>query len=325
MTRRQRWHTNQASLWLLVDTRKPSSAPPRRATGSVAPPRSRTPRRPCLGGIRQYGCAVNTSSMDALSLSPSVDGTAASSNAPSTLVVAAPPSVPMAPIDAAARAVANSSQTPTGDASQSTGKRKAMEQQTELSTTCPVCKHTAGHNGGSIVTAPCCEKQLYCRACVTDLITKGCKSCLGCTNKLQPLRDFKLFRVSEIESPAVRALVQDLFDLSRRCDMTPAPTPAAAAVVPDQTQIVAALMHKLKDNHFPALPDDEVPTRKVIPGQQHPGTLISSPYQPRPLTPRPLTPRPLRSHRLTPTPSPTLSPSGIHMRGRYATPPPVAL
>ena len=32
MTRRQRWHTNQASLWLLVDTTKPSSAPPRRAT-----------------------------------------------------------------------------------------------------------------------------------------------------------------------------------------------------------------------------------------------------------------------------------------------------
>jgi len=90
-----------------------------------------------------------------------------------TLVVVAPPSVPMAPIDAAARVVANSSQTPTGDASKSTGKRKTMEQQTELSTTCPVCKHTAGHNGGSIVTAPCCEKQLYCRACVTDLITKG--------------------------------------------------------------------------------------------------------------------------------------------------------
>ena len=258
--------------------------------------------------------------MDALSLSPSVDGTAVSNSAPGTLVVAAPPSVPMVPIDAAARAVANSSQTPTGDASQSTGKRKAMEQQTELSTTCPVCKHTAGHNGGSIVTAPCCEKQLYCRACVTDLITKGFKQCLHCTKKLPPLRDFKIFRVSEIEDPTARALIQDLFDMSRRCDMTPAPTPAAAVVVPDQTLIVAALMHKLKDNQFPALPDDEIPTRKVIPG-----TLISSPSQPRPLTPRPLTPRPLRSHRLTPTPSPTLSPSGIHMRGRYATPPPVAL
>ena len=122
------------------------------------------------------------------------------------------------------------------------------------------------------MTAPCCERQLYCRACVTDLKTKGFKSCLGCTKKLQPLRDFKIFRVSEIEDPAVRALVQDLFDLSRRCDMTPAPTPAAAVVVPDQTLIVAALMHKLKDKHFPALPDDEIPTRKVIPG-----TLISSP------------------------------------------------
>ena len=39
VTRRQRWHTNQASLWLLVDTTKPllhvrhqSSVPPRRAT-----------------------------------------------------------------------------------------------------------------------------------------------------------------------------------------------------------------------------------------------------------------------------------------------------
>ena len=247
--------------------------------------------------------------MDALSLSPSVDGTAASSNAPSTLVVAAPPSVPMAPIDAAARAVANSSQTPTGDASKSTGKRKTMEQQTELSTTCPVCKHTAGHNGGSIVTAPCCEKQLYCRACVTDLITKGCKSCLGCTNKLQPLRDFKPFRVSEIESPAVRAIVQDHFDISHRCDMTTAPTPAAAALAPHQKQIVAALMQKLKDKHFPALPDWEIPTRKVIPlpGQRHPGTLISSPSQPRPLTPHPLPPRPL-SH---PPPHP-LSPSGLH-------------
>ena len=254
--------------------------------------------------------------MDALSLSPSVDGTAASSGAPGTLVVAAPPSVPIAPIDAAARAVANSSQTPTGDASQSTGKRKAMEQQTELSTTCPVCKHTAGHNGGSIVTAPCCEKQLYCRACVTDLITKGCKSCLGCTNKLQPLRDFKLFRVSEIESPAVRAIVQDYFDISHRCDMTTAPTPAAAALAPHQKQIVAAIMHKLKDKHFPALPDRDIPTRKVIPG-----TLISSPSQPRPLTPRPLTPRPLRSHTHPLTPS---HPQ-VYMRGRYATPPPVAL
>ena len=103
--------------------------------------------------------------------------------------------------------------------------------------------------------------------------------------------------------------------------MTPAPTPAAAVVVPDQTLIVAALMHKLKDNHFPALPDDEVPTRKVIPGQQHPGTLISSPYQPRPLTPRPLTPRPLRSH----THPLTHSHPQVYMRGRYATPPPVAL
>ena len=210
----------------------------------------------------------------------------------------APPSVPMAPIDAAARAVANSSQTPTGDASKSTGKRKTMEQQTELSTTCPVCKHTAGHNGESIVTPPCCKKQLYCRACVTDLITKGCKLCLGCTNKLQPLRDFKPFRVSEIESPAVRAIVQDHFDISHRCDMTTAPTPAAAALAPHRKQIVAALMQKLKDKHFPALPDCEIPTRKVIPlpGQRHPGTLISSPSQPRPLTPRPLTPRPLRSH-----------------------------
>ena len=35
--------------------------------------------------------------------------------------------------------------------------------------------------------------------------------------------DFKIFRVSEIEDPAVRALVQDLFDMSRRCDMTTAP------------------------------------------------------------------------------------------------------
>ena len=91
------------------------------------------------GGFKNdYGCAVNTCSMDALSLSPSVDGTAVSNSAPGTLVVAAPPSVPMVPIDAAARAVANSSQTPTGDASKSTGKRKTMEQQTELSTTCPV-------------------------------------------------------------------------------------------------------------------------------------------------------------------------------------------
>ena len=253
--------------------------------------------------------------MDALSLSPSVDGTAVSNSAPGTLVVAAPlvaapPSVPMVPIDAAARAVANSSQTPTGDASKATGKRKASEQQTELSTTCPVCRHTAGHTGGSIVTAPCCE-QLYCRACVTDLITKGCKSCLGCTNKLQPLRDFKPFRVSEIESPAVRAIVQDHFDISYRCDMTTAPTPAAAALAPHQKQIVAALMQKLKDKHFPALPDCEIPTRKVIPlpGQRHPGTLISSPSQPRPLTPpcHPLTPRPL-SH---PPPHP-LSPSGLH-------------
>ena len=146
--------------------------------------------------------------------------------------------------DAAARAVANSSQTPTGDASKATGKRKASEQQTELSTTCPVCRHTAGHTGGSIVTAPCCEKQLYCRACVTDLITKGCKSCLGCTNKLQPLRDFKPFRVSEIESPAVRAIVQDHFDLSRRCDMTPAPTPAAAVVVTARTVVTdLSLIH----------------------------------------------------------------------------------
>ena len=178
--------------------------------------------------------------MDALSLSPSVDGTAASSSAPGTLVVAAPPSVLTTPIDAAARAVANRSQTPAGDASKSTRKRKAMEQQqTELSTTCPVCKHTAGHVGESIVVAPCCDKQLYCRACATDLITKGFKQCLHCTKKLPPLRDFNIFDVSEIENPTHRTLIQDFFDMSRRCDTTRAPTPAAAAVVPGQCAVPA--------------------------------------------------------------------------------------
>ena len=104
--------------------------------------------------------------------------------------------------------------------------------------------------------------------------------------------------------------------------MTTAPTPAAAALAPHQKQIVAALMQKLKDKHFPALPDWEIPTRKVIPlpGQRHPGTLISSPSQPRPLTPHPLTPRPLsHTHPLT------RSHPQVYMRGRYATPPPVAL
>ena len=88
---------------------------------------AKSPRFDELTGIAEFSKrrilrAFKRESMDALSLSPSVDGTAASSSAPSTLVVAAPPSVPMAPIDAAARAVANSSQTPTGDASKSTGK-----------------------------------------------------------------------------------------------------------------------------------------------------------------------------------------------------------
>lgn len=158
---------------------------------------------------------------------------------------------------------ANPAQTPAGEPSKA-GKRKAEgpgpSENLELATRCPICLATMQE---PVVWLKCCDAH-FCRTCLCKHVstTKPDVRCPNCRTHFVSMRDAQpatrfVKQTLEVqrESEALLALQHDV---QRDRD-------AALAKRHSSKQTTVALMQKLKNQVFPAIPLNKVPTRKVLP------------------------------------------------------------